>query len=111
MGKKNKSKIFQYAISILAVCSVGGLGFSLSNFIGYEVVAFLLLVTVSVLAMLFDIFPVLLASILSALIWNFFFIPPKFTFTIGTTGDRILFLMYFIIASINAVLNYKIRQM
>lgn len=71
----------------------------------------MLLVAVSILAMFLDIIPVLLAALLSALIWNFLFIPPRFTLTVGTAEDRILLLMYFVIALINGVLTYKIRQM
>lgn len=77
---------------------------------GYHTVALLLLVTVSLVAMFFDVFPVLTASILSALIWNYFFIPPRFTFHIGKSDDILMFLMYFIIALINAVLTVKKRQ-
>jgi two-component system sensor histidine kinase KdpD len=75
------------------------------------VVAFMLLVTVSILAMFLDIVPVLTAAILSALIWDLFFIPPRFTLTVGTPEDRLLLLMYFIVAMINAVLTNKIRRM
>ena len=84
--------------------------FGLSEFLGYRVVALILLVTVSLLAITFDILPVLLAAALSAFIWNFFFIPPRFTFHISSTEDTILLIMYFVIAMINAVLTYKIRQ-
>jgi two-component system sensor histidine kinase KdpD len=85
--------------------------FLASDLLGYKVVALLLLMSVSLLAMLFDIFPVLLAATLSALIWDFFFIPPRFTFNISATDDILLFAMYFIIAMLNAVLTFKIRQM
>lgn len=71
----------------------------------------MLLVGVSILAMSFDIIPVLVSAFLSALIWDFFFIPPRFTLTVGTAEDRLLLLMYFIIALINAVLTNKIRRM
>ena len=80
------------------------------DFIGYRAVALILLVVVSINAILFDIFPVLLSALLSALIWNFFFIPPTLTLHIGTPEDGLMFLMYFVIASINAVLTYKIRE-
>lgn len=60
--------------------------------------------------MLFDILPVLVASILSALIWNFFFIPPIFTFHINNAEDLLMFLLYFFIALVNAVLTFKIRK-
>ena len=104
------SKAKQYFIVVVFVLAVSALCFVLSEFIGYRVAAFVLLVTVSIIAMLFDITPVLLAALLSALIWNFFFIPPRFTFHINLTEDVIMFLMYFLIASVNAVLTYKIRQ-
>lgn len=71
----------------------------------------MLLVTVSILAMFLDIVPVVTAAILSALIWDLFFIPPRFTLTVGAPEDRILLLMYFLIAMINVVLTGKIRQM
>jgi two-component system sensor histidine kinase KdpD len=105
------SKTKQYLVSILLVCIVSALCYVLSEYVGYRVVAFILLVTVSFVAMFFDILPVLLAALLSALIWNFFFIPPKFTFSIGSTEDVLMFLMYFVIATVNAALTFKIRQM
>jgi two-component system sensor histidine kinase KdpD len=80
------------------------------GFIGYRAVALILLLVVSVNAILFDIFPVILSALLSALIWNFFFIKPTVTLHIGTAEDALVFLMYFVIATINAVLTYKIRE-
>lgn len=91
--------------------AVSLLGLSLQNLIGYRVIAFMLLMGVSILAMFLDIVPVLIAAFLSALIWDFFFIPPRFTVTVGTPEDRLLLLMYFVIALINAVLTNKIRRM
>ncbi len=77
---------------------------------GYRVAALILLVTVSLLAITFDILPVLLSAALSAFIWNFFFIPPRYTLHVSSTEDTILFIMYFIIAIVSGVLTYKIRQ-
>jgi two-component system sensor histidine kinase KdpD len=101
----------QYLISLVLVCAVSTLGLFVLDLVGYRVVAFMLLVTVSVLAMFLDIMPVLLAALLSALTWDFFFIPPRYTFTVGSPEDRLLLLMYFLIALINAVLTNKVRQM
>jgi two-component system, OmpR family, sensor histidine kinase KdpD len=100
----------QFLFSILVVVGVSLLCYAFSAFVDYKVVAFILLVTVSLIAITFDILPVLTAALLSALVWNFFFIPPRFTFHVGATEDVILFVMYFIIALVNAVLTYKIRQ-
>ncbi|MGS2764983.1 ATP-binding protein [Sinomicrobium sp. M5D2P9] len=100
----------QYAISVFLIILTSIIAFFSVDFIGYRVVALVLLLVVSLLAMLFDIFPVLITAFLSALIWNFFFIPPTFTFHIGTPEDALMFLMYFVIALINAVLTFKIRE-
>jgi len=101
----------QYLVSLLFILFVTGVCFGIAPFLGYRVIALILLLCVSVIAVLFDILPVLLSAVLSAFIWNFFFIPPRFTLHVGTTEDVILFIMYFVIAFINAVLTYKIRQM
>jgi two-component system sensor histidine kinase KdpD len=108
INKFSKAKQFLY--STLLICIVSGICYAFSQYIGYRVVAFILLLTVSVIAMLFDIFPVLFAALISALIWDYFFIPPHFTLRVDSTDDYILLLMYFVIASVNAVLTYKIRQ-
>lgn len=104
------SKKQQYILSVSLIFFVAAISFSLSHFIEYKVVAFLLLVTVSIIAMFFDIGPVLLAAFLSAIVWNYFFIPPRFTFAIQSTENVILFSMYFVIALINGALTYKIRE-
>jgi two-component system sensor histidine kinase KdpD len=106
----NPPRKTQYLISVAAVVSVTLIGLALHNLIGYRVVAFMLLVTVSFLTLFLDIIPVILAAILSAILWDLLFIPPRFTFAIGTTEDQLLLLMYFIIALIHAVLTNKIKQ-
>lgn len=99
----------QYATSILSIIGIACLCYLSIDIIGYKAVALVLLVMVSILAMLFDIWPVLIAAILSALILNFFFIPPRFTFHIQATEDILMFLMYFLVAMVNAVLTNKIK--
>lgn len=105
------SKINQYLVSVALVGIVSALCYPLSEYLGYRTVALILLVTVSIVAMLFELVPVLLAAILSALIWDFFFIPPVFTLAIDNAEDLLMFLMYFVIALLNAVFSYKARKM
>jgi two-component system sensor histidine kinase KdpD len=100
----------QSIISVLSVLLISLLCFFTVNLIGYQVTALVLLLAVSILAMLFDITPVLLAACLSAIIWNFFFIPPIYTFHIAKAEDAFLFLMYFVVAMVNAILTFKIRE-
>ena len=54
--------------------------------------------------------PVLLASTLSAIFWNFFFIPPHYTFHIEKTEDILIFGLFFIIALVNGVLTTRVRR-
>ncbi len=54
--------------------------------------------------------PVLLASAMSALVWNFFYIPPHFTFHIEKPEDILMFGMFFIIALLNGVLTTRVRR-
>lgn len=68
------------------------------------------MLAVSVNAILFDMTAVLLTAACSALIWDYFFIPPRFTFRINQAEDVLLFVMYFVIALLHAVLTTKIRQ-
>lgn len=77
----------------------------------YHVVALILLLVVSILAMFLDILPIISAAVMSALLWNFLFIPPEYTFIISTPQDVLLFLMYFVIAVINGFFTSKIRKM
>jgi len=100
----------QYLLSISIIILVSAICFGLSGLIGYRVIAFILLVTVSILAITFDILPVLFSATLSAFIWDFFFIPPRFTIHVNNTEDGMLLVMYFVIAMINGVLTNKIRQ-
>jgi len=110
LGLHTIPKSTQSIISILAILLISSLCFYSVELIGYQVTALVLLLAVSILAMLFDIIPVLIAASLSAIIWNFFFIPPIFTFHIAKAEDAFLFLMYFVVALVNAILTYKIRE-
>ena len=107
-NRLSKTKQYIYGIVLILIVSSGCYIFS--DYTGYHTVALLLLVTVSLIAMFFDIYPVMTVAVISALIWNYFFIPPRFTFHIGKSEDILMFLMYFIIALLNAVLTIKIRQ-
>lgn len=54
--------------------------------------------------------PTLLAAFLSALLWNFIFIPPTFTFHISEPEDVLMFIMFFAVALVNIVFQYRIRK-
>lgn len=104
------NKRIQYLIGFGAITLTAIIAHFYVDITGYKVVALLMLLIVSVVAMAFDIWPVVWTAVYSALVWNFFFIPPVSRFTIDTPEDALLFLMYFVIALLNAVLSSKIRK-
>jgi two-component system sensor histidine kinase KdpD len=117
--KKRTVKFFNGAIKasmnhyLLAITVVGVsalLCTPLSNTENYHVVSFILLFVVSILSTFLTIGPVLIASTLSALAWNFFFIPPHFTFKIEKTEDVLIFGLFFIIALVNGILTTRVRR-
>ena len=67
------------------------------------------LLAVVVLALFLGRGPVLLAGALSALVWDYFFLPPRHTFIIESTEDAILFIMYFVVAIVLGQLVARIR--
>ena len=106
-----KSKgLKSYFISSLIIAATSLLFAPLANTQNYHVVSFVLLFVVSILATFMSIGPVLLASTLSAIFWNFFFIPPHYTFHIEKTEDILIFGLFFIIALVNGVLTTRVRK-
>lgn len=107
---RNYTILQQHILSVAFVLFVSASCFVSETIIGYKIIPLILLMTVSLIAMVFDMYPVLISAILSALIWNFFFIPPLYTFHIDNANDLFMFLLYFFIALVNAVLTIRIRK-
>lgn len=108
--KVKERKSLQYLLGFGLVSIVSVSCYFSMDIISYHSVALILLLLVSLLAMLLEVLPIMLIAILSALIWNFFFIPPQLTFNVGTPEDVLLFSMYFVIALINAFFTTRIRN-
>ena len=110
IGYSERSKPQQYFISLAVTIIISALCYAVSPYIGYLSVALVLLFTVSILSVVLSVFPVLLAAVLSALIWDFFFIPPYYTFHIERTEDILILGMYVTIALVNGILNSRLRH-
>ncbi|MBN2348007.1 MAG: DUF4118 domain-containing protein [Bacteroidales bacterium] len=109
-GSTITSRINNYVLSIIIIGVTALLCAPLANTQSYHVVSFILLFVVSFKATFMGIGPVLVASTVSALVWNFFFIPPHYTFHIDKTEDILMFGMFFIIAMVNGVLTTRVRR-
>jgi len=99
----------QYFIVALLVILFSFFCYSIKDLIGYQAVSFALLFLVSVLALFYGTGPIFLASVLSALTWDVFFIPPQFTLHIEKPLDVLMLIMFFIIALLNGILTSRVR--
>jgi len=104
------SRISQYFLAVFIIGLTTLLCTPLSSPQSYHIVSFILLFVVALMAVFMGIGPVLLASTLSAIAWNYFFIPPYHTFHIEKTEDKFMFGSFFIIALLNGVLTNSIRR-
>ncbi len=86
------------------------LGYVLKPMIGYKAVGDIFLVGILILSLFVGIGPTLLAAALSALSWDFLFIPPQYNFIIKDVNDLVLLIIYFFTALIAGYLNSRIRQ-
>ncbi len=108
--RRMKSNFYQSVFSAGLIVSVSGVCYLLSGTIGYQTTALILLLTIAFLSLFVEIRSILFSALLSSLIWNFFFIPPRYTFSIGTLQDELMFVSYFIIAIITGILTVRIRN-
>jgi two-component system, OmpR family, sensor histidine kinase KdpD len=104
------SNIRQYLITPVLVILLSMVCYLIKDYVGYQVISFILLFLVSILALFYGTGPILLASSLCALIWDYFFIPPQFTFHIGKAEDMMMLVMFFIIALLNGILTSRVRH-
>jgi two-component system, OmpR family, sensor histidine kinase KdpD len=104
------SNIGQYLVASLIVILTSVICLAIKEFIGYQVVSFALLFVVSILAFFYGTGPILMAATLSAVIWDFFFIPPPYTLHVDRPEDMLMLIMFFIIALLSGVLTSRIKR-
>lgn len=97
---------YGWAAGTVAIITLIGLLLPLDT---YLAVGLVYLLAIIILSLRNGRGPVLAAGVLSALTWNFLFIPPRFTFAISKVEDATLFGTYFIVALVTGHLTSRIR--
>lgn len=98
-----------YGAAIATVLVVAAAGFLIEPFVGYQSIGLILLCTMATMGLFLNRGPLVAAAVVSALAWNFMFIPPKFTFLISRPEDVILILMYLVVALVTGSLTARLR--
>ena len=99
-----------YVISGLVVALSGALAGGLQHSISLPNLSLVFLLGVLFVAVRCGLWPSLMACVLSALVYNFFFIPPLHTFTIAGPQETLAFAVYFIVAVIASQITARMRE-
>jgi two-component system sensor histidine kinase KdpD len=89
-----------FVLAILAVACALGCAELVDDWIGVENVDLVFLTAIVGVAVRFGLWPSLLASVASALCYNFFFLPPIYTFTIADPHNIAAFSLFTLVAVI-----------
>jgi two-component system sensor histidine kinase KdpD len=89
--------------------AVSVLNIVVNPILGVHATALIYLLTVVLLALFVTRGATLLAASLSAVVWDYFFLPPVFAFRVSHFEDALLLLMYFIVAIVLGQLTTRIR--
>ena len=87
-----------YAVALAAVAVALGVGALIQPFLGIENVDLVFLTAVVAVALRYGLWPSLLATVVSSLCYNFFFLPPIYTFTITDPTNVGAFVFFTIVA-------------
>jgi two-component system sensor histidine kinase KdpD len=109
LTQTSHSLLHQWAIAVLAVVGVTAISLIFESPNSYMTVALIYLLVVVALGVRLSFWPVFGAATLSALLWNFWFIPPHFTFYIDNAQDALMFATFFIVALAMGHLTSRLR--
>jgi two-component system, OmpR family, sensor histidine kinase KdpD len=93
-----------------AILAVTGVNLLALPVIGYRSASILYLLAIIALSFTVSRAALLSSAALSALLWDFFFLPPRFTFRITKLEDILMFFLYFVTAAALATLMSRLRS-
>ena len=99
----------QYVTAIATVAAVSLLNLWLHEWLGYQALSLVYLLSVVLLALFVGRGPILVGTALTALVWTFLFVPPTFSFRIAGFYDKMMLAMYFIVALTVGQLTARLR--
>jgi two-component system sensor histidine kinase KdpD len=99
-----------FGVALVIAAVVTGVSLSIFDFTGYWAVALFYLLAVVLAATRLRRWPTLFLAALSAVLWDFLFIPPRFTFYISQFQDFMMFGAYFVIAIVIGHLATQLRE-
>ena len=102
-------EIRPYIVALAAVTIALGVSRSIQPYFGIENVDLVFLVAVVVIAVRYGLLPSLAASLAASLCYNFFFLPPLYTFTIADPKNLAAFVFFILVALLISNLAARVR--
>jgi two-component system, OmpR family, sensor histidine kinase KdpD len=96
--EKTSDNLLAYTFALAAVATSLGLAWLIRPWVGVESVDLIFLTAVIAVAVRYGLLPSLVASVLGSLAYNFFFLPPLYTFTISDPKNVAAFLSFAVVA-------------
>ena len=87
-----------YGLVAAVVAGLTLVNLALRNVTGYHALSLVYLLGVVVLGLRVGRGPAVLGAAASALLWNFLFVPPLYTFQVGTLHDVLMLVMFLVVA-------------
>ena len=100
----------QYIIAAAGVSIVILACAPFAGFLGYHSIGLVLLAGITSLSLFLEIGPVIFAALLSAVGWDFFFIPPIYDISQHGVEEIIILIMYFCVAGAMGTLTSRVRR-
>jgi two-component system sensor histidine kinase KdpD len=99
-----------YAVALVLVGAALGIDTLIQPLFGIENVDLVFLTAVVTVAVRYGLLPSLLASVAASLCYNFFFLPPTFTFTIADPTNVVAFFFFMLIALLVSNVAARVRS-
>lgn len=96
--KLDTASIWHFLFALLVVAATTGINLLLSPHTGYLSASIIYLTSISLIGLFINRGAVILAALFSAVLWDFLFIPPRFTLFINKTEDFSMLFLYIVLA-------------
>ncbi len=104
------SQFQEIGIVLVATTLLTALCWSLQRWTGYTLPALVFLLGIVLLALRVSRLAVLVMATLCALVWDYFFIPPRFTFHVSDPEDMAMLVMFFVVAISMGHLTARLKK-
>ncbi len=108
--KIEHNAIQEYGIALGVFAAASLLNLWLHHWIGYQSVALVYLLAVVFLGLFLGRVPILFGTAITAIGWAYFFVPPRYSFHVAGSYDKMMVAMYFIVALTVGQLTALLRR-